>query len=134
MTDLQVLFSYRMKQAEDTLADARAMLTAGLTPRSVVNRAYYAIFYATLALFLREGVEQKTSKHSGILSLFDREFVHSGRFGKEYSRIFHRLFDARQEADYRELVDCSTGNAEEAVQWAETFVRAVAEAVGWGAS
>lgn len=103
MTDLQTLFQYRMNQADETLADARAMLASGLTPRSVVNRAYYAMFYAVLALFLREEVEHRTSKHSGVISTFDREFVHSGRLGKEYSRMLHRLFDARQEADYREI-------------------------------
>jgi hypothetical protein len=32
VTDREVLFRYRMTQAEETLADARAMLAAGLTP------------------------------------------------------------------------------------------------------
>ena len=129
MTDVQALFLYRMKQARDTLADARAMLSGGLTPGSVVNRAYYAMFYAALALFLREGIESKTSKHSGVLSLFDREFVHTGKLGREYSRMFHRLFDARQEADYREFVTCSVEDAAEAVEMAERFIRGVAEVV-----
>jgi uncharacterized protein (UPF0332 family) len=43
--------------------------------RSVVNRAYYAIFYGIIALFIHENVEHKTSKHSGIISIFDKSIV-----------------------------------------------------------
>ena len=130
MTDREVLLRYRMTQAEETLTDARAMLAAGLTPRSVVNRAYYALFYAVLALLLHERVEHRTSKHSGIIAAFDQEFVRSGKLGKEYSRTLHRLFDARQEADYRELAACSTEEAAQAVEDAERFLTRVRAIIG----
>jgi uncharacterized protein (UPF0332 family) len=51
MTDHETLFNYRMQQAEETMSDARRMLSADVSPRSVVNRAYYAVFYMILALF-----------------------------------------------------------------------------------
>ena len=51
MTDRETLFRYRLKEAEETLADAEQMLTGGFSPRSVVNRAYYAVFYFILAVF-----------------------------------------------------------------------------------
>jgi uncharacterized protein (UPF0332 family) len=35
-----------MKQAEETLADAEAMAKGELSPRAIVNRSYYAMFYA----------------------------------------------------------------------------------------
>ena len=54
MTDKEQLFSYRIKQAEHTLLDAEKMLQGNLSPRSIINRAYYATFYAVLALFLKE--------------------------------------------------------------------------------
>ena len=50
MTDRENLFRYRLREAEDTLADAEQMLAGGVSPRSVVNRAYYAVFYFILAL------------------------------------------------------------------------------------
>ena len=125
MTDQQTLFSFRMAEAQETLADARALLTSGGSPRSVVNRAYYAMFYAVLALFIGEGVEHRTSKHSGIISIFDREIVHAGRLERDYSRMLHRLFDTRQECDYKEFVQISHEDAAAAVIQAEQFVAAV---------
>jgi uncharacterized protein (UPF0332 family) len=65
MTDREALFRYRLQEAEDTLADAEQMLAGGVSPRSVVNRAYYAVFYFILALFQKDGINSRTSKHSG---------------------------------------------------------------------
>lgn len=125
MTDRETLFAYRLKQAEETLADAKTMLTGGVSARSVVNRAYYVMFYAILALFINEKVDHKTSKHSGIISLFDRLIVHTGKLDRRYSRMLHRLFDARQESDYKELTQSTADEAGECVRLAEAFLVAV---------
>jgi len=79
MTDKQALCAYRLAQAEETLLDARKMLQNNLSPRSIINRAYYAMFYAVLALFLKADINLKTSKHTGVISIFDKEFVHAGK-------------------------------------------------------
>jgi len=44
MTDRETLLRYRIKQAEETLADAEAMRKGALSTRSIINRAYYSIF------------------------------------------------------------------------------------------
>ena len=51
MSDKHSLFLYRMEQAEATVRDAEKMFASGVTARSIVNRCYYSMFYATLALF-----------------------------------------------------------------------------------
>ncbi len=61
MTDLETIFVYRMGQAEEMLAEAAKMLTSGFSPRSIVNRSYYAMFYAVLALFIHTNTPHKTS-------------------------------------------------------------------------
>ncbi len=58
-----------LNEAEETLTDARKMLEGGISARSVVNRAYYAMFYGVIALLIHENIEHKTSKHSGIISI-----------------------------------------------------------------
>lgn len=78
MTDRETLMAYRLREAEETLDDALKMLDAKTSPRSVVNRAYYAMFYAVLGLFNRFGTEHRTSRHSTVIAIFDREFVRSG--------------------------------------------------------
>jgi uncharacterized protein (UPF0332 family) len=46
MTEKDALFTYRLKQAEETLLDAEKMSQEKLSPRSIINRSYYSIFYA----------------------------------------------------------------------------------------
>jgi uncharacterized protein (UPF0332 family) len=86
LTDRETLLKYWIKQAEETLRDAEVMAKGELSPRSIVNRAYYAMFYAVLALFLKMNVNLKTSKHSGIISMFDKVFILSGKMDKQFSK------------------------------------------------
>ena len=129
MTDKQVLLAYRLKQAEETLADAELMLKSNLSARSVINRAYYSVFYAILALFIHSGVNPKTSKHSGVIAFFDREFVHTGKIEKRYSKIVHKMFETRQQGDYKELVEFSSEEAAEHVELARRFLEAIKGAI-----
>lgn len=121
MTDKEILFLYRLKQAEETLTDSERMLSEKISPRSIVNRAYYVVFYSLLSLFIKEDLNIKTSKHAGIISIFDKEFVHRGVFEKKFSKIAHYLFEVRQEFDYKELADISVDEAEECVKKAREF-------------
>lgn len=125
MTDRDALLLYRLNQAEETCAEAEKMLAAGFSPRSITNRAYYAMFYALLALFIKADVPLTTSKHRGVISLFDREFVKTGRFDKKYSAMLHITFDERLEGDYKEFVDLSNYDAERAIGYAKEFFAAV---------
>ena len=125
MTDKQTLFLYRFKQAEETLSDAEKMLQDNLGPRSIINRAYYSMFYTLLALFLKADIALKTSKHAGVISIFDKEFVHTGKIDKHYSKILHKAFDARQEGDYKELVEISAEDADEHVNLAKEFLTGI---------
>lgn len=107
------------------MADAEKMLKEGFSPRSIVNRAYYSAFYATLALFLHFNINIKTSKHAGVLSAFDKELVHSGKVDKSMSKILHKLFEARQESDYKDFVEVTHEQAVERVSQASDFLNAV---------
>jgi len=130
MTDKQALLAYRLKQAEETLADAEKMLQNNLTSRSIINRAYYAVFYGILALFLHSDITPKTSKHSGVITIFDRDFIHTGKIERHYSRIVHKLFDARQQVDYKELIEVPVKDAEGCVKLAKEFLNCVKRFVG----
>jgi len=78
-----------------------------------------------LALFLKTNLNMKTSKHSGVIGLFDKEFVLTGKIDKKYSKMLHSMFDDRQEFDYRELVEISMNDAINAVDCAKDFIDAV---------
>ena len=79
----------------------------------------------TIALFIKAGVEVITSKHAGIIGVFDREFIITGRIDRKYSQMLHNMFDDRQEFDYKEFTDVSNEDAERAVSHAHEFIEAI---------
>ncbi len=125
MTDRETIFIYRMRQTEETLAEAVKMLESGFSARSIVNRSYYAMFYAVLALFIHSNTPHKTSKHSGIIGIFNKEFIHSGKLDARFAKMFYELFDERMELDYRDFAQVSGEDARNAVSSAQEFVSAI---------
>jgi len=125
MTDKEALFLYRLKQAEETLLDAERMLQGNFSSRSITNRAYYSMFYAVLALFLKTDVNIKTSKHVGIITLFDREFIQTKKCDKYYSIILHKMFNLRQKGDYKEFAEVTNEDASEHVKLAKEFLESI---------
>jgi uncharacterized protein (UPF0332 family) len=91
------LVRLRLEQVRSTLNDAVVLAEGGGTPKSIINRAYYAMFYAVLALL--QSIGKVAGKHTGAIGLFDNEFVLKGALSRELSRDLHRAFDARQEAE-----------------------------------
>ena len=64
--NIRALINYRIDQADESLEAARTLLDKKLV-RPSINRAYYAMFYAVLALLARG--KKETSKHSGAIYL-----------------------------------------------------------------
>ena len=120
--DKNALIAYRMEQADESLEAARILLD-NAKYRPSVSRSYYAMFYGVLAL-LSSG-DYSVSKHSGAISLFDREFVKKQLLDKKFSRWLHEAFDLRQRADYREMFNITTERAEEVLRNADKFVQEV---------
>lgn len=117
--ELKALIGYRLDQADSALKASQTLINAELW-RDSVNRAYYAAFYAVLALLALKGMG--TSKHAGAISLFDREFVKTGVFSKDLSATLHNTFDMRQEADYEEQAQIDDTDATDALAQARVFV------------
>jgi len=119
------LIQYRLRQAKESLAEAELLLGSGKSFRGAVNRAYYAMFYSTLALL--SSIKKASAKHSGIIALFDQHFVKTRIFPKEMSKALHRAFDMRQLGDYRELFEIEQKDAEEIIQAARHFINQAKE-------
>ncbi len=64
---VRALVAYRLEQAEEAIRSAETLLASGLH-RDSVNRSYYAMFYAVLALLITR--ELGTSKHLCCHGLF----------------------------------------------------------------
>ena len=121
--EIASLIRYRLEQAQTALDDAKFLLDGNRSPQSIVNRAYYAMFYATLALLQKIG--KVPSKHTGVISLFDTEFALKGIFPKELSKNFHKAFELRQISDYRTLKPILKEKAGETLKNAASFFESV---------
>jgi uncharacterized protein (UPF0332 family) len=60
------LIKYRLECARDTLRDAHVLKENGGSPASIVNRAYYSVFYAALALLVTVNVEPTKQRQGRI--------------------------------------------------------------------
>jgi len=121
--EIATLIHYRLEQAAMALEDAKFLLDGGRSTQGIVNRAYYAMFYAVMALLQKLG--KVPSKHVGVISLFDTEFVLKGIFPKELSRDFHKAFEWRQVSDYKVSESLSIKKAQEYLDKAVHFVEVV---------
>jgi uncharacterized protein (UPF0332 family) len=97
--EVRILVRYRLDEAQGALADTQILIEGKGTAISIINRSYYAMFYGALALL--QTIGKTSSKHTGVLSLFDTEFIMKELLPRELGRNFHRAFEQRQTADYR---------------------------------
>jgi uncharacterized protein (UPF0332 family) len=116
------LVERRLAQAAETLQVAGEVLAAGHC-RDAVNRAYYAMFYAGLALLATRMLG--TNKHSGVLSLLGEHFVKTGQISVEAGRRLHQAFELRQKSDYREDFEPTREQTGEVLANARSFVEDV---------
>ena len=83
------------------------------------------MFYAALALLQKIG--KVPSKHTGVISLFDKEFVLKDVFPRELSKDFHKAFELRQLSDYKTYEPVSREKTKEMLTKAINFVKVVKE-------
>ena len=122
---IDVLVKHRLEQAGTALEDAKFLLDGRRSPQSIINRSYYAMFYAVLALL--QTIDKVPSKHAGVISLFDREFVLKDQLSKELSKNLHKAFELRQVTDYKAIEPTSIEKAEDLFNKAVRFVEAIRE-------
>ncbi len=117
------LAKYRLKQAEESIDEANCLLLSKKSPRSIINRAYYAMFYAVMAIIVFEPFS--SSKHSGVLAFFNEKFIKKGIFPKELGLSINKAFELRQEGDYREYVELTHKQVEPFIEKAKIFIQKV---------
>jgi len=119
----KLLALHRLRQATESLEEARYLFDGGKSLRSVANRVYYGMFYAVLALLIYE--PYSSSKHSGVLSYFNKRFVKGGLFSESMGRSLNEAFELRQRGDYREYFEFTRDQVEPLLDKAAEFVASV---------
>lgn len=78
------------------------------------------MFYAAAALLITKGLS--SSRHSGVLGLFRREFVKTGLFPVDLAQYLDAAFDERLESDYGDYVRFEHADLEDLLAGARRFV------------
>jgi len=124
--EVEELIKYRIKRSKETLKDAKILFEEKRL-FSTVNRVYYAVFYIVNALLLTK--ELSSSKHSGVLSIFNREFIKKGLLDKELGKFYTKMFGFRQKADYKDMVKFKKEDVGGWLKSAEKFISEIEKTI-----
>lgn len=113
------LARYRMERAKEIVKEAEDSFKQNHFSLAV-NRSYYAMFTSARALLALK--ELDSSKHSGVISLFNQYIVKTGLFPKEFSRFLSEAKEMREDADYGDFVKISEEDAKNQIDNAKKFV------------
>lgn len=112
------LMQYRLDMAKERLDSAKLLLDGG-SYKDSIGRSYYAIFTSVRALLALEGVD--FSKHTGVISHFQKEYIKTGLFKKKYSKYISQAFQIRNNTDYADFFIVSQADAKEQYERAVEF-------------
>lgn len=112
------LLQYRLDTAKEKLESAKILLDAEKY-RDSIGRSYYAIFTAVRAVLAYDKID--FSKHSGVISYFQKEYIKTGKFDIKYSRYLQSAFQIRNSCDYDDFFIVSKQDAEEQYNKAAEF-------------
>jgi uncharacterized protein (UPF0332 family) len=124
--DISTLIQYRLSRAQEAIAEAH-ILAQTQHWNTCVNRLYYACFYVISALLAKHNFF--TSKHSGIRSLFNANFVKTGVIPKTIAQIYNDLFERRQEGDYEDFFIFTETDVTQWIVDAESFIAVITEVI-----
>jgi len=122
----EILIKLWVQKAHDALASAGLELDAGHLSFAV-NRLYYSCFYAVTALLLKSGLQ--FSRHSAVISEFNKSYVKTGKVDVLFSKFYQRLFDDRQEGDYLPTAVFEQSEVSQRLKEAQSFVKTILELV-----
>lgn len=113
----------RLRQAGAYLEEASALLDAGMDLKFAANNLYYAMLYPVLALLEKNGIP--TGPQSVSISLFEKEFVAKGVFGREMSDALRRAFELHPACACDSPKEITKQDMEDLLPEAEAFIEAV---------
>jgi len=113
------LAEYRLKKAKEILIEAEDSIKQNHSAMSI-NRSYYVMFTSARALLALK--ELDSSKHSGVISLFNQHIVKAGLFPTEFSKFLREAKGMRADADYGDFVKITQEDAKNQIDHAQKFL------------
>lgn len=122
MKDNYEYIKYKQQKAAQSIKEAKLLIENELND-TAVSRLYYAAFYAVNALLAINGFNPKT--HSGTKSIFNKEFILTGKIDNRFSDFYSFLMAKRFEADYDDFVFIDENKMQSLLAETEEFVNTI---------
>ncbi|MCD8387039.1 MAG: HEPN domain-containing protein [Bacteroidales bacterium] len=114
------LIKYRLGQANETLQSAKLLMDNGYSLIGVVNRLYYACFYAASALFVSRGILIKG--HRSVAPMLALHFVKTGELNNQWLKHYSNLLRNRMTGDYDEFAEFERDKVSQMFEDSEGFI------------
>ena len=113
------LVEYRLERAYKIMEEAALLEEKGYY-NAAVNRLYYACYYATEALLLKNKIEAKS--HAGVKAMLGLHFVSKGLIPVNIGKILSTLYEKRQSGDYDDFIYCDKEMTDDLTVQAKTYI------------
>ena len=113
------LAKHRPARAKEFLNEADDSPKQGHFAMSV-NRSYYSMFTSARSLLALKDLD--SSKHSGVISLFNQHIVDPGLLPAELGKFLRAAKEIRESADYGDFVKITQEDAEIQLDSAKRFL------------
>jgi len=114
------IVAVHMKKSLSRLKSAQ-MLNDGGQYEEAIGASYYAVFHAISALLAVKKLHFNT--HKGVISNFNKEYVHTGLIGSVSSKVLSDLHNKRNESEYDPTVFTGEDGAKESLRLAQEAVQ-----------
>ncbi|MHB1686799.1 MAG: HEPN domain-containing protein [Ignavibacteriaceae bacterium] len=118
------LAKYRIEKAGEELKAAKYLYEKDII-KSSLSSSYYSIFHSARALLVFKKLDSK--KHSGVIALFNKEYIKTGLIKEKAKDILSKAFYIRIESDYKDFYVASKEEAKEQIDNAEFFLNEILE-------
>ena len=125
-SERNTIVKYRLERANESLLDVHISIQNSRW-NNAANRLYYACFYATIALLLKDGHEART--HNGVRTLLGQHYVKEGIISTELNQIYRKLFNLRQTGDYDDLAVLTKEEVLDLLEPAENFIKSIEQLI-----
>lgn len=115
----QAIIDYWFEKANQDIASAQENFLAGRYVNAVRD-AYFACFHAFSSVLLKSG--KAFRKHKEVRSALHRDFIRMQKIDRKWGKHYDWLYDNRQKADYRPLVEFESEQVKEIIEQSKAFV------------
>lgn len=120
------LAKYRIEKAKEHLRSAEDLLKLNHFNDSI-SRSYYAIFSAARAILALRDLD--SSKHSGVISLFNQKYIKTKILPVALSKIIQEAKTYREKADYSDFIVIAKEEIEYQIKNAAVFINEIEEKI-----